>query len=45
MNKFKRRLIKPIVNLCALFIQDKERKRLFRNYILLDYAIHLPGHS
>ncbi|MBP5161130.1 MAG: CatB-related O-acetyltransferase [Alphaproteobacteria bacterium] len=45
MNKVKRRLLKPVVQLCALFIRDKERRKLFRKNILLDDTIHWPGHS
>lgn len=45
MNKVKRRLLKPVVQLCALFIRDPERRKLFRKNILLDHVLHLPGHS
>ena len=45
MNKLKRRIMKPVVSLCALFVRDKERRRLFKKNILLDHAIHLPGYS
>lgn len=43
--KIKIFFLKPVVRLLAIFIRDKEKRRLFRRNILLPEAIHLRGHS